>query len=237
MHSEILMEFHPVIEQVAWSRGVEAHMALLPQEPKRLEFEASSFRAGESGFNSIPTRIRCKGIDAELCTNGSTAPASVNAPPIPLGRCIGENTPVLNLVSTAYGVVIQRIYGSHGPLEQPNYQIDAKAEEPSKATKEDLRQVIQNLLIDHLKLKVHRETREMDGYVFVVGRDGVKFKQTDADEDPFQLLGQGLPQPGTTQLVTSIAKGNFSSRLIAEALSVFYASRWWTRRLCRESMR
>ena len=51
MHSEILMEFHPVIEQVAWSRGVEAHMALLPREPKRLEFEASSFRAGESGFN------------------------------------------------------------------------------------------------------------------------------------------------------------------------------------------
>ena len=195
-------------------------MALMPQQPKRLEFEAASFKPGESSFTRIPTRVRCKGIDGELSTNGSTSPASANAPPVPLGRCIGDNTPLLNLVSTAYGIVIQRISGLPDPTAEPVYQIDAKAEDPSKATKEDLRQMLQNLLIDRLKLKVHRESKEMDGFVLVVGKDGVKFKAADGDEDPFQLRGQGLPQPGTIQLVTSIAKGNFGLRRLADSLSV-----------------
>jgi len=54
--------------------------------------------------------------------------------------------------------------------EQPIFQLEAKAEDPAKTTREELRQMLQNLLLDKLKLKVHRETREMDGYVLTIGK-------------------------------------------------------------------
>ena len=92
-----LMAPHPVVEQLAWSRTAGPYLAPL-QQPKRLEFEEASIRPGESIFTRPPTRIRCRGVDGEL------NPAGANAPPVPQGRCVGDNVPLMNLVSVAYGI-------------------------------------------------------------------------------------------------------------------------------------
>ena len=215
-----LMESRPVIEQVSWSRSAEAQLALLRQSaavPKRLEFEVASLRLGESLYSAGPTRVRCKGIDGEL------NPAPASAPAVPQGRCVGDHVPLITLIATAYGIAEPRISGLPFVLDQPAYRIDAKAEDPSKATKEELRQMLRNLLIERLKLNAHLETKEAEGYILLVGKDGVKFKETSGDEEMPQSRPAGPLDPqqlDARQVLSTIMKGKFALRRFAEFLSV-----------------
>jgi len=65
-------------------------------------------------------------------------------------------------------------------LDSEIYNIDAKAEMP--ATHAQLKQMLQALLADRFKLKVHRETREMPVYG-LVAKNGVKFPPAPKDRD------------------------------------------------------
>jgi uncharacterized protein (TIGR03435 family) len=57
------------------------------------------------------------------------------------------------------------------------YRLDAKAENTETATTEQLREMLQNLIIDRFKLKAHRYTEERPGYFLVVAKNGPKFKE------------------------------------------------------------
>jgi uncharacterized protein (TIGR03435 family) len=61
------------------------------------------------------------------------------------------------------------------------YDIFAKAEGYALPTREEFRQMLQTLLADRFKLKVHRESKEMPVYALVVGKDGPKFKESAPD--------------------------------------------------------
>ncbi len=61
------------------------------------------------------------------------------------------------------------------------YDIVAKAEGDGEPTKAEFRQMLQSLLADRFKLKLHREQREIPVYVLVVGKTGPKFKESAAD--------------------------------------------------------
>jgi uncharacterized protein (TIGR03435 family) len=54
------------------------------------------------------------------------------------------------------------------------YDIEARAAEPS--TDDQIRLMLQTLLEDRFKLKVHRETREMSVYKVVIAKNGPKLK-------------------------------------------------------------
>ena len=73
--------------------------------------------------------------------------------------------------------------------------------------------MLQNFLADRFKLKVHRETKEAQGYVIFVGKDGVKFKETSGDEEPPRgrpVGSLGLPTPwGNVSCSRRFLKDNF----------------------------
>lgn len=61
------------------------------------------------------------------------------------------------------------------------YDIEAKAEGDGARTRNEFRPMLQALLADRFKLKVHREMKEIPVYALVVGKDGPKFKQSVPD--------------------------------------------------------
>jgi len=66
-------------------------------------------------------------------------------------------------------------------IESEVYHIEAKAEGPT--TQAQLKLMMQELLADRFKLKLHQEKREMPVYALVVGKNGHKLKPAPADRD------------------------------------------------------
>jgi uncharacterized protein (TIGR03435 family) len=209
-----LMAPHPVVEQLAWSHSAEPYLAPL-QQPKRLEFEVATLRFVPSGGGRFVSRPRCRGTDGEF------RPAGINAPPVPLGRCVSDDALLQMFLEVAYDIEGLRISGLPPFQEQPTYQLEAKAEDPAKTTREDLRQMLQNFLADQFKLKVHRETKEMDGYVLTIGNEGVKFKESSGDEQLPSWQPSGAPRiDSTEQALPTIVKGVFRMPRFVNALSL-----------------
>jgi uncharacterized protein (TIGR03435 family) len=90
------------------------------------------------------------------------------------------------LIMYAYNLRGCQISGAppHLSLGDDRYDIVAKAEGDSAPTKDEFRQMLQVLLADRFKLKVHRETREMPVYQLIVGKNGPKFKESAPDASP-----------------------------------------------------
>jgi uncharacterized protein (TIGR03435 family) len=91
---------------------------------------------------------------------------------------------VLSIVATAYASTPAT---GIGKVPLPNldltfYAIDAVAEDPSRVTKAELKQMLQSLLEERFKAQVHSTTRELDGYVLSVAQSGIKFKETSGNE-------------------------------------------------------
>jgi uncharacterized protein (TIGR03435 family) len=95
------------------------------------------------------------------------------------------------LLQLAYGVHTDQILGSPKWTASENYDIQARVddsviEELKKLTPEQLRsarqQMLQSLLADRFKLKVHRETKELPVFWLVIARNGFKLRESKPDE-------------------------------------------------------
>jgi uncharacterized protein (TIGR03435 family) len=233
-----LFEAHPLREEIAWSRSAEEHMAQLQAsapaaipQVRKLEFEVASLRESQIDPRSIPPSfVECRGVDgvwsyAKEVAGGS--PGAVSPVPVPQGRCVGS-APVRQYIATAYSIRPARISGDEalpmqtkpmGPITR--YQLEAKAEDPLTATKEELRQMLENLVVSRFKLKAHRYTQEQEGYLLVVSKSGIKFKETTGDEDLprsyVDLPANFVLGPGA--IMPHVIKGKFSLKRFGDFLS------------------
>lgn len=90
------------------------------------------------------------------------------------------------LVMYAYNLKnYQLSYASKLAFDDVYFDIVAKAEGDAAPNKNEFRQMVQSLLADRFKLKVHREMREMPIYALVVGKNGPKFKESAPDASGF----------------------------------------------------
>jgi len=62
------------------------------------------------------------------------------------------------------------------------FQIEAVADDTEHVTDRELQLMLQTLLEDRFKARVHLEMREVDGYVLTIAKSGIKFKETSVDE-------------------------------------------------------
>jgi uncharacterized protein (TIGR03435 family) len=79
------------------------------------------------------------------------------------------------ILTQAYGVKPGEISGPSW-LDSERYDITAKV--PAGASKQQLQLMLQNLLAERFKLKLHRETRMVPVYELVVGKNGPKLTLT-----------------------------------------------------------
>jgi uncharacterized protein (TIGR03435 family) len=107
---------------------------------------------------------------------------------IPLGRCATRFEPLRLVIALAYDIPPSLLYPYDGKiLSGPEwinseiYDIEAKAEGPT--TEAQLKLMLQDLLADRFKLKLHRESREMPVYALVTTKGGIKFPAAPKDRE------------------------------------------------------
>src|SRR5215475_113864 len=97
------------------------------------------------------------------------------------GSLVTVSTSTLKrLIQNAYQLQPYEVAG--GPAwfndNLPAYDITGRAPDGLTPTADEVRQMLQALLIDRFKLVFHRETRELTGYTLVIGKNGPKLKAT-----------------------------------------------------------
>ena len=130
---------------------------------------------------------------------GGGAGAAPNLPPgargfgppqIPIGRCVYTRMTVKQLLNAAYrltalgGSIDQLLTGGPGWISTDQFDVEAKAEDPTKATQDQLREMLGNLVVDHFKLKLHKEKKEVQGFDLLLGKTGLKMKEASGDARP-----------------------------------------------------
>jgi len=100
------------------------------------------------------------------------------------------NVPLQTLIQSAFGMQSYQIIGAPDWFASERYDIEAKMESAvvdalQKLNLDDRRltrqRMLQALLIDRLKLTIHRETKELQIYSLVIAKNGPKIQETKPD--------------------------------------------------------
>jgi uncharacterized protein (TIGR03435 family) len=93
-----------------------------------------------------------------------------------------------DLICKAYDV---KQYQVSGPDWMGAQRFDIVANLPEGATKEQVPQMLQTLLADRFKLTIHRDKKEHAVYALVVGKGGLKMKESEKDPNAPQSAATG----------------------------------------------
>ena len=86
------------------------------------------------------------------------------------GRLRVTNATLKTLVRAAYGIQNDQISGGPKWLDTDRYDIEARTSRP--ITEDQDQPLLQNLLADRFRLKVHREQRELTVYGLMLAKNG-----------------------------------------------------------------
>ena len=112
-------------------------------------------------------------------------PSHIESPRIDVGQVRLANYTLTGLAMIAYGVRVYQVVGPDWTRSQL-YEVTAKP--PDGARKEQISEMLQNLLAERFRMKTHWETREQAGYALVVGKSGPKLKKADDDEKSKNII-------------------------------------------------
>jgi uncharacterized protein (TIGR03435 family) len=117
------------------------------------------------------------------------------------------------LIPYAYKIAVYQMTGAPQWLDSNKYDILARA--PKDSSEDQIRLMVQQLLIDRFGLKSHRERKEVSGYAVVLSKDGPKFTIEKKPDQPGK-------DDGRVGAGRGMARGHMiSSALFAQALSLY----------------
>jgi len=128
------------------------------------------------------------------------------------------------LVMYAYNVRSDQVAPARAldPFGDTFYDIDARAPGETPPAEDDFRRMMQSLLADRFRLKLHRDSREMPVYEMVVAKDG-KLKPAPRDGDPsphFSASGRNwettVQKITMPELATLIENQGFTGRHVVD---------------------
>jgi uncharacterized protein (TIGR03435 family) len=128
----------------------------------------------------------------------SIKPSDSNSPPMAIHRTRGQfaasNTPLPFLIRWAYDLDEDRLIGVPRGLDSAKFDIVAKIPDENLAPGQ-LQRMMQSLLAERFRLRIHRETREISLYVLVTDKDGPKVHFVEIGEgigpNPFSMTDRG----------------------------------------------
>jgi uncharacterized protein (TIGR03435 family) len=116
-------------------------------------------------------------------------------------RFTAANLPLGPLLLTTYNISVRQI-SLPASFPDDRYDIAAKADHP--LSPDEMRQMLQQLLVDRLKLAVHREFKEVPVYALVIGKGGQKLTQSKDREGartPLTPSRAGGTEPSSGHLI------------------------------------
>jgi uncharacterized protein (TIGR03435 family) len=171
-----------------WTKAVAVPLLLLAQLPGQVSptFEVATVKRakGDEGVRGY-----CNAID-------SGVPAELRASAPPLGRCVITNATLYHLLAIAYEFrYLERIKGGPSWAREDGirFNVEAKAEDPSKATNAQLSQMLRALLIERFHIQWHLEEQDVPGFALVVAKGGPKLREAKDEEDPYFKVVSGHP--------------------------------------------
>jgi len=196
-----------------------------------LKFEVVSIKPAPTDVPQGDPRyvigLACRGVDGiRRSQSGTTGDRAVNAPQ---GRCVGQRMLLSQLIQFAYDTsdrVTSVTPDAVRTVAGLTFQVEGSAENPSTATSDELRRMLQQMLADQFKLQFHRETKDTDGYELVVDKGGARLKEakpTGKDDNPDlkPVTVQAPPDLPTWEPGWNVFKGIASMKVIAQTLNPF----------------
>jgi uncharacterized protein (TIGR03435 family) len=119
----------------------------------------------------------------------------------PAGRFDARGYTLVLLMQRAYGVMDWNVSGGPAWIRTDRFDVAAKASVAGNLTEAQLQPMLQRLLAERFKLKLHKSSKEVPGYALVAGKDGPKVKlSADGVEHPdtFRMSRTGLSGKGIT---------------------------------------
>ena len=176
-------------------------------------FEVASVKPSRESGNGV--NGSCHGIDS-VFTPGEKGSAP------PLGRCVIMDARLSHLVSIAWRIETMSMIES-GPdwiqRGSERFDVQAKAEDPSKATEDQLLAMLQSLLIERFQLKFHRRPVETPGFALTIDKNGPRLTQTKSEDAALELAG-GQGKPSGDKPVALRAR-RYSMAMLVRYLSAF----------------
>jgi len=132
------------------------------------------------------------------------------------GRVNYTNVSLRDVLPRAYGV---KRYQIAGPSWLDSERFDIVAKVPENTPKEQIPAMLQTLLAERFKLKVHREQKELPIYALVVGKNGPKLEKAEDDgQGPGPGLGRGMMMVGNGRMEMKRATMSGFSDLLSNML-------------------
>jgi uncharacterized protein (TIGR03435 family) len=114
----------------------------------------------------------------------------VGIQPQPGGRFGATNVNLKLLITFAYGIKESQLSDVPSWVDSERYDISAKPE--TTASFDEMKLMLQALLVDRFKLRFRKETKELPVYVLVVAKNGPKLEEwKDNGEEPKPEPGRG----------------------------------------------
>jgi bla regulator protein blaR1 len=114
------------------------------------------------------------------------------------GRLSFDGVTLKYLIAQAYRIEDYQLSGGPGWVGTDVYTVEAKAANP-EASDSQTHLMLQSLLEERFKLKLHKETREIQTYSLVIAKDGHKLKEVESMEGQRFNMSVG---PGGKIIVT-----------------------------------
>ena len=153
----------------------------------------ASVKVATSGVNGI--RGGCRGVDSVF-----SAKEQERSGIPPLGRCRITDARLSHLIGIAYGVNMQVLDTGPDWIQRGDlrFDVEAKAENPASATRQQLLTMLQNLLVERFQIKFHQVTKEEPGFALLVAKNGPKLRTSTSEEQKLTFIGpdgEELPKP------------------------------------------
>jgi len=127
----------------------------------------------------VPAQQRDAAFEVASVKANTSGDGNGNLRMLPGGRVNAVNMPVRPIITFAFQLAQYQLIGGPGWLTTDRYDLVARMEGnvdpafvPGANTPNPTQLALRNLLEERFKLKIHRETREMDIYSLVMARPG-----------------------------------------------------------------
>jgi uncharacterized protein (TIGR03435 family) len=162
-------------------------LAQSPADGAPLTFEVASIKPanGPGGVEG-----GCHGIDS-VYTPGQQASAP------PLGRCVITDGRLSHMVGIAWDIKMTMLKTGPDWIQRGDerFNLEAKAENPTKTTEKQLFQMLQALLIERFQMKYHLEPVILTGFGLTVAKGGSRLKLSTSQDPDESFGGRGKPGP------------------------------------------
>ena len=151
--------------------------------------------AGAAWGQSSETPIAFEAADVHV--SAKTRTPSMAAGGLRGTRYLVRQATMVDLISLAYDIDNDKILAGPSWLDTDRFDVSARA--PSRSTPEQAKLMLQTLLAERFSLKIHKDSKELPGFVLSMGSGKPKMKPAADTEAPPNCQGQ--PQTASPDTV------------------------------------